>query len=151
MPPQLKTLIPLFLLFIGLFLVARHFLVPESFGQYGHYRGNSIKENAGRSVNYSGKIACVECHTDINDKLSSDKHAGLSCEVCHGPGAMHILNPDSAKLVKPTAREFCGNCHAKFPARPKNAIKQVDIKEHHIDKVNCTDCHNPHAVWELKN
>ncbi len=151
MPPQLKTLIPLFVLFIGLFLVARHFLVPESFGQYGHYRGNSLGENAEKPVKYAGKIACVECHSDVGEKLQSDKHASLTCEVCHGPGATHVLAPDSAKLLKPATREFCGTCHAKFPARPVKAIKQIVIHEHYPEKNNCTECHNPHAVWELKN
>jgi len=44
MPVQLKTLLPLFAVFILLFLVARHFLIPESFGKYGHYRANAIDE-----------------------------------------------------------------------------------------------------------
>jgi len=34
MPPQIKRLLPLFVVFIGLFLLARHFLIPESFGKY---------------------------------------------------------------------------------------------------------------------
>lgn len=150
MPPQLKTLIPLFAIFIGLFLVARYFLVPESFGQYGYYRGEALTDNMERPILFAGKQACVECHEDVGEKLDSDLHAELTCEVCHGPGAAHVLAPDSAVLVKPLSREFCGTCHAKSPARPEKAIKQVDIKEHNPEKNNCTDCHNPHAVWELK-
>jgi hypothetical protein len=32
----------LFVLAFLLFLVVRHFVVPPSFGQYGHYRGAAI-------------------------------------------------------------------------------------------------------------
>ena len=89
MPVQLKTLIPLFAVFIILFLVARHFLIPESFGKYGHYRANSIDETAALPINYAGKTVCIECHDTEAELLASDAHAGLSCEVCHGPNAKH--------------------------------------------------------------
>ena len=140
----------MFVVFIGLFLVARYFLVPDSFGQYGHYRGESLAENEAKPVHYAGKQACIECHEDINEKLETDLHAELSCEVCHGPGDAHIQAPDSVILEKPSTRQFCGTCHTKTPARPAKAITQVDIEEHHIEKNNCIDCHNPHAVWEMK-
>ena len=150
MPPQLKTLIPLFAIFVGLFLTARYFLVPESYGQFGHYRGNSLKDNAEKSISYAGKPACIECHDDINQKLEADLHAKLSCEVCHGPGAGHVQAPDSVILEKPGTRQACGTCHQKIPSRPAKAITQVNISEHHIEKKDCIECHNPHAVWELK-
>ena len=55
MPPQIKRLLPLFALFIGLFLLVRHLLIPESFGEFGHYRGNSLGENADKPLHYAGK------------------------------------------------------------------------------------------------
>ena len=45
---HLLRLAVVFLVGIILFLVARGFLVPRSFGQYGHYRGNAIAEIAAR-------------------------------------------------------------------------------------------------------
>lgn len=150
MPPQLKRLLPLLALFIALFLIARHFLVPESFGKYGHYRANSMDEIAALPAHYVGKSTCADCHDEEAAKLQSDAHAVLTCEVCHGPGYKHIDDPENNKLDKPGTREFCGKCHDMNPARNPNVITQVDIKTHNIDKKDCIDCHNPHAVWEMK-
>lgn len=148
MPPQLKTLIPLFAAFILLFLVARYFLMPVSFGKQGHYRFNSIAENKEKPMNYAGKEACADCHDDKALEIKSDVHAGLSCETCHGPGQAHVDNPDSVKLIKPDQRVFCGTCHSYNPTRSK-IIKQIDLKEHNTDK-KCIECHNPHLPWQLK-
>ncbi len=149
MPPQLKTLLPLFAGFILIFLIARHFLVPESFGEKGHYRFNSIEDNKERVLNYAGKEACTECHAERATLLQTDVHATISCESCHGPGMAHCANPKTVKLELPDQREFCGKCHDFNPTRGK-VIQQVDIKVHHIDKNRCIDCHNPHAPWQIK-
>jgi len=149
MPSQLKTLLPLLVVFILIFLIARHFLVPESFGKYGHYRANSMDEIAALPINYAGKAVCIECHDTEAEQLASDAHSSLSCEICHGPGAKHADDFDN-KLPKPGTREFCGTCHNLNPARRIEVINQIDIKVHHPEKENCIDCHNPHAVWELK-
>ncbi|MEZ5084676.1 MAG: hypothetical protein R2750_14735 [Bacteroidales bacterium] len=148
MPPQLKTLIPLFAVFILLFLIARYFLIPDSFGEEGHFRFDSIEENRAKSMNYAGKDACAECHDDKALEMESDMHAGISCESCHGPGLAHYDNPDSVRLIVPVEREFCGLCHAYNPTR-KSKIAQVDLNEHNVDN-NCIECHNPHLPWELK-
>lgn len=151
MPVQLKTLLPLFAVFIILFLVARHFLIPESFGKYGHYRADSMDEIAALPVNYAGKSVCIDCHDTEAQLLASDAHAALSCEVCHGPNAKHADDPDNKEsIVKDGSRPFCARCHEINQARKTEVINQIDIKEHHPEKENCIDCHNPHAVWELK-
>ncbi len=149
MPVQLKTLIPLFAVFILLFLVARHFLIPESFGKYGHYRADSIDEIGALPIKYAGKAACIECHEIEAELLASDAHSNLSCEVCHGPGAQHADDYE-IKPVKSGTREVCGRCHSLIAARKIEVINQIDTKEHHPEKTDCIDCHNPHAVWEIK-
>src|ERR1035441_2666943 len=37
-------------------------LVPRSFGQYGHYRGNAIKDTAALPISYAGHQVCESCH-----------------------------------------------------------------------------------------
>lgn len=150
MPPQLKVLLSLFAIFIITFLVIRHFLVPDSFFEYGHYRGNSLIDNANKELVFATKATCIECHPDINEKLLSDLHSGLSCVVCHGPGLAHANEPDSSNIVKKSGRENCGRCHSINPARSKDVITQIDVAEHHKEKNDCIECHNPHQVWELK-
>lgn len=55
----------LFVLAFLAFLLIRGFVVPKSFGQYGHYRGAAIAEIAARPVTFAGHQACADCHTDI--------------------------------------------------------------------------------------
>lgn len=148
MPPQLKKIIPLFVIFIILFLVARHFLIPESFGVLGHYRFNAIEENIDIEMNYAGKEACAECHEDKALEMESDLHAQISCETCHGPGLAHYNNPDSARLLVPDERAFCGLCHSFNPTRNKKNVTQVDLNDHNVN-IKCIECHNPHLPCEV--
>src|ERR1019366_3481698 len=57
----------LFVLAFIIFLVVRHYVVPPSFGQYGHYRGAAIGEIAQRPVKFAGHQTCETCHTDVLD------------------------------------------------------------------------------------
>jgi hypothetical protein len=148
-PPQLTRLALAFAIFISLFLVLRHFLVPDTFGQYGHYRGASLIDNAQPEIHYAGQKACFECHQDIEDLKAQDVHSEIHCETCHGPGQKHSEKGDTTGYIRPVGREFCGLCHARNAAKQKDAIIQVDLKEHYIEK-KCIECHNPHQPWELK-
>jgi predicted CXXCH cytochrome family protein len=148
MPPQLKRLIPMFIIFIGLFLLVRHFLIPDSFGQYGHYRGDALEEIMAREVNYSTRSECVDCHSDIQEEIENDVHSSISCLSCHGPGGAHVEDPSSDNITRERGRQFCGRCHDINAARRTEVVMQVDLKTHNADFENCTDCHNPHKVWE---
>jgi hypothetical protein len=148
-PPQIPRLALAFAIFITLFLVLRHFLTPATFGEYGHYRGASLADNALPEIHYAGQQACFDCHQDIEDLKAKDVHSELHCETCHGPGQKHVLSGESADILKPSGREFCGLCHAMNAARQKNAVNQIDLNKHNIGK-NCIECHNPHQPWEMK-
>ncbi len=145
MPKHILRLIILFVIVIGLFLVARQFLIPESFGEYGHYRANSIEENANHDIKYVDRAECAECHDDIAALKQGGPHKNINCQTCHGPGNLHIEDPTPENIVKETEREFCGRCHNKNAARAK-LIKQIDINEHNIES-KCIECHNPHEPW----
>ena len=148
-PPQIPRLALAFAILISLFLVLRHFLVPDTFGELGPYRRAAMDDYAALGINYSGQQACFECHQDIEDLKAQDVHSTLHCETCHGPGQKHVVSADTADIVKPNGRDFCGRCHILNAAKPKDAIAQVDLKKHNIEK-NCIECHNPHQPWEMK-
>jgi hypothetical protein len=148
-PPQIPRLALAFGVFITLFLVARHFLVPDTFGQYSHYRGASLIDNALPEIHYAGQKACFDCHQDIEDLKAADVHSGIHCETCHGPGQKHVVSNEAADILRPTGREFCGRCHSLNAAKQTNAIFQIDLKKHNIGK-NCIECHNPHQPWQMK-
>jgi len=149
-PPQLKRLLLLFVIFIALFGLVRHLLVPEGFGQYGHYRAGSLETNKDRELHFAGQQSCVECHQDIAEMKEMDLHDVISCESCHGAALKHTEAnvPEDVDVTLNQSRQFCGLCHSINSAKPSNVIFQVDLKEHYTDK-NCIDCHNPHSPWEL--
>ena len=148
-PPQLTRLAIAFAIFISLFLLVRAMLIPETFGEYGHYRGDALEDNAGFEAHFTGQTVCLDCHQDIEDKKLTDVHSEIRCEACHGPGYKHIEKGDTSLIVKPAGREFCGKCHSKNAARRRDAVFQIDIKSHNAGK-DCTECHNPHQPWEMK-
>jgi len=60
-----------FLVFLGL----RHFVVPKTFGQYGHYRAAAIQDITAHPAKFAGHEACETCHSDIAEKKNHGKHA----------------------------------------------------------------------------
>ena len=148
-PPQITRLTLVFAVFIFLFLLVRHFLVPDSFGKYGPYRADAIIDNTLPEIHYSGQQACFECHQDVEDLKLMDVHSEVHCETCHGPGQKHVVSGAIEDILKPSTRESCGLCHSKNAARQQDAVFQVDLNEHNVDK-KCIDCHNPHQPWEMK-
>jgi hypothetical protein len=133
----------LFVLAFLVFLVVRHYVVPKSFGQYGHYRGASIGEIAARPVKFAGHEACETCHSDVADKKTSGKHAHVNCEACHGALAGHADDPSTGKPVLPDTAVLCVRCHTASAAKPKG-FPQVDPAEH-SQGLPCETCHTPHS------
>ena len=124
------------------FLVVRSFIVPRSFGEYGHYRGNAIAEIAARPLRFAGHQTCETCHVDILAIKKNGKHAGVNCEACHGPLAKHAGDP-SFDPGKPATATLCVRCHSASAARPKG-FPQVQAAEH-SGGMACETCHNPHS------
>jgi hypothetical protein len=133
----------LFVLAFIIFLVVRSYVVPKSFGQYGHYRGAAISEIAARPVKFAGHEACETCHSDVLDVKSKGKHAHVNCEACHGPLAKHAEDPSSVTPVKPDTAVLCARCHTASVAKPKG-FPQVDPADH-SNGVPCETCHQPHS------
>jgi hypothetical protein len=139
----------IFLLAIGIvaaYSVARYFLTPPSFGEYGWYRGAALAELATRDRVYAGKQACEECHADEYQKLLKHEHMGLACESCHGPGEAHGKDPRKDNIEK-SSFAVCLRCHEANPSRPK-WHKQIVIKNHYTGS-KCTECHVPHSPSEV--
>ena len=145
MPKHIQRLILVFAAILVIFLIIRKVLIPDSFGDFGHYRGLALDENKAIEAKYVGESICGDCHDDYMELKMSDLHAGISCETCHGPGWKHIDNPLPDQLIIPSGRDYCAHCHSLNPARPEN-FKQVNLKEHNPD-ADCAECHNPHAPW----
>lgn len=131
----------LFVVAFVVFLVVRHFVVPKSFGQYGHYRANAMTEIAARPVHFAGHDTCETCHTDVFNTKKTGKHANVNCEACHGPLANHANDP-SIQPAKLDTATLCIRCHTASAAKPKG-FPQVDA-EQHSGGLACETCHKPH-------
>jgi hypothetical protein len=145
MPPQLIRLVLLTIAIVCTYFSARYLLVPQSFGQYGHFRGAAIQEIAAREPFWSGRNTCDNCHGEIVKKLKKAEHQGLSCETCHGPAKAHVENPE-VKLPKLSYSQ-CVRCHEASASRPK-WLHQVTPTKHYTGQV-CTECHVPHQPNEV--
>lgn len=130
-----------FLAGVVLFLCLRAWFIPKSFGQYGHYRADSITEIAALPIRHAGHEVCESCHADVLEVKHTGKHANVNCEACHGPLAKHAEDP-SIKPVLPDTAVLCARCHEANTAKPK-WFPQVVTAEH-AQGLPCNTCHQPH-------
>lgn len=133
----------LFVIAFLVFLVVRGFVVPKTFGQYGHYRAAAIDEIAAHAMAFAGHQTCEACHTDVQDTRSKGKHAGVNCEACHGALAKHAADPTNVNPPKLDTAVLCARCHTASAAKPRN-FPQVDAAAH-ASGVPCETCHQPHS------
>ena len=147
LPPQIVRIVILTIGIVGSYVVARQIFMPKSFGQYGHYRGDAISENAAREPHYGGQKSCNECHSEVLVKVAKFEHKTVSCESCHGPNKAHGDDPDHKDAVK-LSSDHCLRCHEFNAARPV-FLKQVESKKHYADKGKCAECHIAHQPNEV--
>ena len=142
-PQQVYPLALFFLLGIAALIGARYFLVPETFGMYGHYRAAAVDEEREQTPVYAGYTACGDCHIDVFEAKAHSGHVNLSCETCHGPSREHIMSDAEILPEIPRNREFCELCHGYNPARP-SGFPQILITSHFPAEA-CLDCHDAHS------
>ena len=142
------------------FVVVSHLAVPASFGIYGHYRADSVKEFMAKPTIHGDATSCFNCHDkthkDLLEKKVKGKHATVPCENCHNPLSFHA-KPDPQtgelkmfeKMAINKSNKLCGYCHEYLVARPKS-FPQVELKEHvtkqdaEFEEGVCVVCHDPH-------
>lgn len=136
-------------------LVGKRFLVPESFGIYGHYRADAIQEEAQREIRHWTNAPCFSCHPYEANIHLNGKHKTISCEFCHGPYADHVKDGKKTGTLpvkkRGDIRVLCLRCHNRaIQARPKEVIKTVTLPAH-LEQQNvklthiCNQCHHVHA------
>lgn len=139
---HLVRMAALFVLGIGLFLIARAALVPKGFGEFGHYRTGALKDNRDVPLQYAGRAACADCHPEVVKARAGSQHQRVGCESCHGPLARHAEDPGALTPDRPDKRKVCLTCHLTDAAKPAR-FPQVDPKEHGGEG-GCDECHKPH-------
>ena len=147
MPPQVFRIVLLAVGIVVCYSIARYFLTPATFGEYGWYRGAALVELATRDPVYAGKKACEECHGEEFQMLAKHDHKTLACESCHGAGQAHSEDPRKDNIDRSTYAA-CLRCHEANPSRPKWQ-KQIISKDHYPGS-KCTECHVPHNPSDLR-
>ena len=142
-PQQVPRLLVAFTLAGVGFMALRSVLVPETFGELGHYRAAAIDSIVAHPISYAGQQECGLCHSPVLELKLSGNHSGLSCEVCHGPAAAHVAAPMDTQPSAPTERVLCPVCHSYNAARP-TGFPQIDPVAHN-PLVPCVTCHEAHA------
>ena len=143
LPQQVSRLLLLFALLVLTLIAARYYLVPQTFGELGHYRASAIDDELTPEIKYASRAVCESCHWDVLEVHSEARHQSVACEACHGPGAAHVDAPDEVKPFIPTERAFCPRCHQYDPSRP-TGFPQIDPIAHN-PLTACVTCHDPHA------
>ena len=143
MPQQVIRLAIVFIILGAALVVARTYLIPQTFGELGHYRAAAVDANAEQPMVYAGREVCGVCHTEQSEKFLVARHQTLSCEVCHGAGAAHVDSPSEHKPPAPRERGYCPLCHGFNPSRP-TGFPQIDAVTHNPGSP-CIQCHDPHA------
>lgn len=140
-------------------LVARQVFMPESMGQYGHYRGTDIADQKNVAIRLQTNESCFQCHKPIRTIHKAGVHKTVSCEVCHGPYGDHIKDGKKIGTLpvkqKQEITHLCLRCHNKvIQARPRESIKMVGLPEHLEQKRvrldhTCDQCHMVHdpLLW----
>ena len=134
-------------------VVGRHFLVPDSFGEMGYFRGSALDEFLVKPPEHGGTAACAECHDDIADAKASGGHASVQCEVCHAPLTTHVVDDEKvADMDIDRSYTLCAYCHRRLIARPPD-IPQIDLHQHLelapgaiIPAEACLDCHDTDGI-----
>ena len=139
---HLLRLAGLFVVGLLLFLVVRAVMVPEDFGELGHYRTGSLQDNRDEAVVMAGREACAGCHEDAAEVLHQGGHGGVGCEACHGALADHAGEPTEYSPERPDSARLCPVCHQENVAISRD-FPQVDAAEH-SGGLDCSDCHEPH-------
>ena len=143
-------LIAVLVLFVVGAAFARWWAVPETFGQFGRYRGAAVASARTETVpRYVGEETCADCHEDQVELHDKDAHARVPCETCHGPGKEHAEAEGEAPIARPEGKGACLVCHQRLAARP-GSFPQIEWREHYKfvgvadESVECTRCHDPH-------
>lgn len=106
-----------------------------------------------KNAEYVGTETCATCHekedkeyklsTHARIEIKGDSTAAQGCEMCHGPGSIHVENGGGkGTIVNPKKNpEICFTCHIDKKA-------EFRLPYHHPvleGKMSCSDCHNAHG------
>lgn len=143
----------LLILLLNVGILARHFLMPESFGDAGFYRYDALTELTSLAPHHGAVDACTECHEEQADAKAKGNHREVQCEACHNTLSSHVRDGEMyTEMTINRSYRLCANCHEKLLARPET-IPQIILAEHleleasqAIAEEACLECHDSQEI-----
>lgn len=136
-------------------VLGRSLFVPDTWGEFGPYRGAAVAEHRDKQIRHGGNDSCAMCHDVEYADHSQGVHASVQCELCHGPVALHVDVEEGELLAEMPLRrnrELCELCHRRLDARPSD-FPQVNVREHVLENGGeltddaCFACHEAHSPF----
>ena len=124
---------------VGVGFLFKSLLLPSSFGVYGPYRADAIKEAAQVPIRHGTNDSCFKCHPFEAKIQKAGLHKTISCEFCHGTYADHVTEGKKTGILPvKTGKEIttlCLRCHnTEIKARSEKVIKTVALPNHLKDQ-----------------
>lgn len=137
-------------------------------GVYAEWK-DTHHANAWQDLQDTGHASehCEACHTVGGNGNSSDNPAGwvataddryldVQCEACHGPGLLHVTNPDATQpyasvLVGVDLSSGCGECHQGTHHGFVDEWAQsrhANTTNHAQTNPECGPCHEARGIFE---
>jgi hypothetical protein len=146
---------------VGIGFLFKSLLLPDSFGVYGPYRADAIKEAAQVPIRHGTNDSCFKCHPFEAKIQKAGLHKTISCEFCHGTYADHVAEGKKTGILPVKTGEaittLCLRCHnTEIKARSEKVIKTVALPNHLKDQQvklthTCNQCHHVHAPLKYIN
>ncbi|RYD03337.1 hypothetical protein N752_21125 [Desulforamulus aquiferis] len=107
---------------------------------------------------------CVACHSPglgVKGAGANRLESGLSCETCHGPGAVHAQTKKPETII--ANQDACIKCHTLGePTQAKDGdfliadthygVRNWFISDHYTSGyLDCLSCHTPHSTNKQGN
>ncbi len=105
---------------------------------------------------------CGTCHNtgynpngnqdDLPGLVGNWAEPGVMCEECHGPGGLHVQNPQGVQMMIDRDAEMCTQCHIRYDTQSievgdgfiQNHEKNQDLLPGKHTVIDCVLCHDPH-------
>ncbi|MGI6227023.1 MAG: cytochrome c3 family protein [Peptococcales bacterium] len=116
----------------------------------------ALKEINGQKEWVIRDYTCGKCHSPGLDRDTGflTGEPGISCEICHGPGSIHVTTR-AKNAIKP-GQESCLNCHTSSEPGVKGEIliaqnhygtrNWFDANHNSGNPADCLKCHTAHET-----
>ena len=118
------------------------------------HAGKEEHNNYRRGEHWRNDVGCTDCHSPHFSRHIAEKAAGLTPDRKDVPSSLTPVGPFSAHatdlappkmLLKPEP-QLCISCHNETKAQFSQPFHHKVLE----GAMKCSDCHNPHGGFELK-